>query len=123
MPTSLDFSHLPPPLKEIRRVNGAAPPNTPIEALGLTKEGTAHLTQAAARLTKADLEEIRKDPSGAPARLGLTVDDLNSIVAAFTEPMQIGHGSDLKGWGINISSCCCTPCCCAAAVPVEHSVC
>ena len=122
MATPLDFSHLPPKLMTIQPVNGGLPPNTPIEALGLTKEGTAHLTLAAAKLTKADLEELRRDPIGAQTRLGLSVNDLNSIAAAITEPIQIGHGT-AKGFGLHISSCCCTPCCCAATVPVDQAVC
>jgi hypothetical protein len=119
MSSSLDFSHLPPPLQAIPRVNGRLPPNTPIEALGLTKEGTGLLTRAAARLSKADLEDLGRDPAGAQARLGLTVNDLNSISAAFSEPLQIGHGL-AKGF----SACCtCTPCCtCAAAMPIAQTV-
>jgi hypothetical protein len=118
MPNRLDFSHLPPELKEIKRVNGGLPRNTPIEALGLSKEGTAHLTLAAAKLTKADLEDLGTDPEGTQRRLCLSVDDINSVVAAFTEPMQISRDTT-KGWSIS----CCTPCCCAVAVLVEQAVC
>jgi hypothetical protein len=122
MPSTLDFSHLPPQLQAIPRVDGRPPPNAPIESLGLSKEGVSHLTLAAAKLTRADLEELAQDPANAPARLGLTVNDVSSIVAAFTEPMQIGNGA-AKGFSLHISKCCCTPCCCAAALPVSQTVC
>lgn len=122
MPSTLDFSHLPPQLKSLPRVDGQLPPNTPIAALGLSKEGVAHLSFPAAKLTLADLEELHRDPVNAPARLGLSVNDVNSVIAAFTEPMQIGNGA-AKGFSLHISKCCCTPCCCcAASVPVAEAV-
>ncbi|HEX3763073.1 MAG TPA: hypothetical protein VHW23_30460 [Kofleriaceae bacterium] len=121
MPSTLDFSHLPPQLQTLPRVDGRPPPNAPIVALGLSKEGAAQLTLNAAKLTRADLEDLARDPVSTQARLGLTVDDVNSVIAAFTEPMQIGNGA-AKGFSLNISKCCCTPCCCAASVPVDQSV-
>ncbi len=119
MPGTLDFSHLPPQLQALPRVDGRVPGNTPIEALGLTKEGTAQLTQAAAKLSKADLEDLTKDPASAQKRLGLSVADINSISAAFSEPIQVGHGA-----GKDVTACCCCcPCCtCAAAVSIVQAV-
>ena len=117
MPSTLDFSHLPAELKEFVSGGGPAPANTPIEALGLTREGTALLTERASRLTKGDLEDLRKGFIDAQERLGLSVDDINSVAAAFSQPIQIGLGATKD------FSCCCTPCCCAAALPVVQAVC
>ena len=118
----IDFSHLPPEARTIRRVHGRAPDNTNIKYLGISAEAAQVLTPAAARLTKANLVALAQHPDAEQRALGLTVEDINSIKQAFTMPMQIGApvGGEAEALALSISvSCCtCTPCCCAAAMPV-----
>jgi hypothetical protein len=118
-PLELDFSHLTPDHWAIQRVDGAAPHDTPIVALGISAQAAQMLSPAAARLIKSDLEYLNVDKDGAAVRLGLNAQDLSSIQAAFSKPMQVN--ANAASTDIIIYLCCC-PCCCAAAVPTSQAV-
>jgi hypothetical protein len=119
-PAELDFSHLTPDQAAIERVNGQAPNETPIVALGISAQAAALLTPGAATLTKSDLMWLNIDTLHAAGKLGLNAQDLSSIQAAFTKPMQVNANRDLA-LSVTIVACCC-PCCCAAAVPTSQAV-
>jgi hypothetical protein len=115
---AIDLSHI--RAGSVTRVNGRLPATASIAALGIGASAAAQLTPAAARLTKADLEALRTNEAASAGRLGLNVTDINSIKAAFADPIHIGGigvGPRAPGGGpqaISVSCCCCTPCCCAA---------
>src|SRR5436190_530535 len=95
-PPMLDFSHLTPDMWAIQRVNGQAPMDTPIVALGISAQSAQLLTPAAARLTKSDLMYLNIDTQGAAAKLGLNAQDLSSIQVAFCKPIQVGANQDVS---------------------------
>jgi hypothetical protein len=106
---------------EAQQAPGRLPLNAPIKSLGLNPAELAMLTPAAQKLTKSDLMELREyqakgDTKNAP--LHLSVQDLNSITAAFhAMDTRLHQPGALQGASSSISCCCCTPCCscCAAA--------
>jgi hypothetical protein len=122
MPSKVDLSHIKDP-KKIKRVSGRLVADTPIQYMGIDADAASQLTPAAANITKADLEALGGPNShGIASRLGLKVDDINSIKNAFQEPLYFGgvgggapQGTTPALSTVSVSCCCCTPCCCAAA--------
>lgn len=102
---------------------GAASDDMKVSALarGVSPDTADALTPAAAKLTKADLIALNRDPKVAAAKLELDVKDLNSIKKAFSKTRAGVESHENGGVSVSVTACCC-PCCCAAAVLVEAAV-
>ena len=83
-------------------------------------------TQRASELTVKDLNDLAAEFSGVPSnnpRLpGLSLEDLNSLEAVFTDvkiqtarAAREAAASGVAAPDVSVSCCCCTPCCCCAA--------
>jgi hypothetical protein len=108
---------------KVLNIQGAASADMTVRALAraVSPSTAAALTPAAAKLTKADLVALNRDPKVMATKLNLDVKDLNSIKKAFARTRA---GVDAKangGVSVSVTACCC-PCCCAAAVMAEAAV-